>query len=701
MDNIGILDPEGKNNNPLTDKPYSENYKKLAQIWKNFPVYQRAREIIQDIRNNQVLLLISSTGSGKSVLVPKLALHVFNYEKKIVMTLPKQIIVKSAAEFGAKTLDVEIGDEVGYQYKGSPKEAKSDKTKLLYATDGTIRAILFNDPLLLDFDCVIMDEIHERSTRIDFLLYLLRETLRKRPDFKLIIMSATINPDIFRNYYSEFKFKMMKIEGERLYPITSIYIDENLTYQDVLKKGYDLLIKILETDDPSEKGAHDIIFFITSSNEAFTLCKSLNDHLIQEKESCKITCKGDVYCVEVFSGMDARKQELAQDKNLYKNSKYNRKVVMATNVAESSLTIDGVKFVIDSGYELSSSFDPEYRARRLERQMISQAQAKQRMGRAGRTEPGICYHLYTKNDFEHKMRPFPEPDIRTSDLTNECLSLLNLEQIKNTDHLINIFAHFIEPPKEQFIRVGIDTLMRLGAIEKGTVTKLGALMNDVPGDDPMIAVVIIFAKLYQCSFEVLKILSLIIVSKGNLGDIFTLPTAILQGKKDDKHKLESLNRKLDKAREKMRDKYGDHLSLLEIYETFNKHYDQYENNMSKLNQWCYDNFLKSNTLIKARKQYLKMKDIEEIAKLRPEERALCCLIIGFRLNTAVKKPNTEFYRTQFSKDLNPIKINKLSFLMMKQNLPHDVLYHELFISMGKNELNIVSKIPENIAKLLA
>ena len=217
---IGILDPDGKNNNPLNNNTYSENYKILSKIWKNFPAYKYAKDILHGIKHNQVILVVSGTGSGKTVLIPKFALHILDYKGKIAITLPKQIIAKSAAEFAAATLDVKIGEHVGYQYKGESKHSKD--TKLLYATDGTIVAHLMSDPLLLEFDTVIIDEAHERKVQIDFLMYLLRNVLQNRPTFKVIIMSATINAEVFESYFSKYKFTRFDIGTETHYPIESI-----------------------------------------------------------------------------------------------------------------------------------------------------------------------------------------------------------------------------------------------------------------------------------------------------------------------------------------------------------------------------------------------------------------------------------------------------------------------------------------------
>lgn len=723
--NIGILDPFGKNNNPLTGNPYSDKYKELAKKWSTFPIYNKVHEIIKDINENQVLLIQSSTGSGKTVLMPRITLHTYSYNAKIAITLPKVIITQLSAEFSALTSDVTLGEEIGYQYRGSDPKFRSNKTKLLYCTDGTIVAMLLNDPYLKAFDCVICDEVHEAKVNIHFLIYLLRETVRLRPEFKVIFMSATINTDIFTSYFRDFKFKIIDVGGERLFPITSHFLDKSLDYREIVDEGYNRLIKILETDDAKTKNAHDILLFVTSSNEAFTICKKLNNHILNEKQGkCNITCDGDVYCVEVFAGMDEKKQNMAQDKDLYKlNTKYNRKVVIATNVAESSLTIDGIKYVIDSGYQFSGTYDPENRARKLDRGLITQAQAKQRMGRAGRTEPGVCYHLYTKDDFESKMDKFPEPDIRTSDITSECLKLMGNESINSIENLTKTLTNFIEPPRENFIRVAINNLIQLGAVEKGIITPLGKLLNNIPENNIFLGTAIVYGKIYNCSREIIKIAAIMDACKGKVSDLYNLPETMTKkpemSEEQYKKMINSLEEKLNNKKKKFANKYGDHLSLLNIYDKFNEQYDKNKEQYDKLNDWCYDHFLKTNPLLKAIKQYKKIKPQinniikgqldpktlnlpynDEINGLELDEKILTCLLLGYRLNTAAKKSGTDFYRTQFSKEGN-IKINKHSFLSLKQTLPSQVFYNELFISMGKNELVLVSEIPKNILKILS
>ena len=703
MSKIGILDPDGINPNPLNNKEYSDRYKQLAKAWSSLPGYDKRNDVIKSIQDNQVILIVAETGSGKTVLVPKYALHALNYNGKVGITMPKQIVTKSAAEYAAATLDVNIGEEVGYQYRGSPSDSKSVNTKLLYATDGTIVARLLNDPQLTDFDTIIVDEAHERKVQIDFLLYLLKKAVSLRPSFKIIIMSATINAEIFKDYYKDFKFKQINMSGRTNYPIESIFLDNDVEYNLALVKGFDIVKKLLSSDI-NDNQANDILFFITSSNEAKDTCKRL--YKIENEYD-------NVFCVEVFSGMDGNRQKLAEKRDLFKkDGKYNRKLVVATNVAESSLTIDGIKYVIDSGYELKSSYDPNKRAKKLDRVIITNAQAKQRMGRAGRTEPGVCYHLYTKELFENGMKKFPEPDIRVSNLSEPTLRLLTLPKFNNINDLKTAYSEFIEPPQQNYIDSAIVELTQLGAIENDKITKLGKLMEKT-NMSPMQSLSVIFSKAYKCSNEVINILSLLDAIKTNIGSLFTNPTNMI--KDGDKKRKELLKEKYDNARKKFKHKYGDHHTLLNIFTKFVKLYEK--NNYQKLKEWAYKHFIKLDPLIKAykySKKYrrnirrvipkdFKLNDIdltfnEKIMNQESTDRVLACLIIGHRINIAVNR-RRDLYKTSYSNGIN-IRLDRNSFLRFNKKLPKDVFYSELFISMGKADLNIVSKIPKKMIKII-
>ena len=708
--NIGILDFKGEKPNPLTGKPYSEEYKKLAQIWSKFPAYEKADEIIKKIKENQVILVISGTGSGKTVLLPKYVLHVLDYNKKIAITLPKQIIAKSAAEFAAKTLDVEIGKEVGYQYKGSEKEGKSSDTKLLYATDGTIVARLLRDPLLKDFDAVIIDEAHERKVQIDFLLYLLKNVVKSRPEFKLVIMSATINEEIFESYFAEEKFVTVNVGAKTNYPIESIFLESPIDPKDFIEKGYSILKNIVKKDKVDSPGSHDILFFITSVTEATKVC---------EKISKDPDLKEDNLCIEVYSGMDSDSQELAQDKNLYKEQfNKKRKIVLATNVAESSLTIDGIKYVIDCGLEFAGYYDPVFESKILERRMITHAQAKQRMGRAGRTESGYCYHLYTKEDFEKNMARFPEPTIRVTNITNESLKFLAIPEIDNFTNLLNIYSKFIEPPKEVYIRSCYKQLTNLKLIENDKITKLGLIINDM-GLDPQFGLACYIAKKLRCLNEVLSICSLLEAGKNNISEFFRLPTEIIkvdmnassEEKEKNKKQLDFLNKKFEKAKDSFNSKYGDLTSLLkifvEIYTKYDKEGRQYT---EKVNDLFYKYFLHQDVWIKALKNYDRynrnirnvLKGVEEITDLiylDMSAKINSCFYYVFRNNLIDLENNNEKIYLNKKIGLNKININENSF-NYSNKLPKELYYIELVNNLGKFEANITSKTSETTEKII-
>lgn len=691
MDNIGILDPNGINKNPLTGEEYSEQYKKLAEKWSQFPAYENAKETIQKIKDHQIILITSGTGSGKTVLIPKFTLHAFNYDAKIAITLPKQIITQSAAIFSAKTLDVEpVGKIVGYKYKGSDKSKHNKDNKLLYATDGTIVAQLLKDPKLSNFNAVIVDEAHERKVQIDFLLYLLRQTTSLRPEFKVIIMSATINEKIFIDYFKKFQFIHIDIGGKTNYPIESIFLEKSLEgSKDYFEYGIKIIKDIIETTDQG-----DILFFVPSIMDTFDGCRKIS------LESNKNIC------FEVYSGMDEKRQELAQEKDLYKQ-KYTsatRKIIFATNVAESSLTIDGIKYVIDSGYEIFGSYNPQKRAKILERKLISQAQVKQRKGRAGRTESGICYHLYTQKDFD-TMLPFPEPAIRINNIYGECLRLLNLEYIGTIGNLVEILEQFIEPPRRVYIDDAISQLNDLDLVKNDRITNLGTLIANTQLD-PNQGVTCYVAYRLNCSKEVIAILAMIDAMKNNISELFTLPSDLLEPEIDSSNdkQLKKLTDKFMNVKKTLLDDSGDHISILKIFMKYLKLKD----NLGKLDEWTYKFFLKRKTLERANKYYRKIrntirmnfKDVGNEQKVISENslynRVIASIMYGFKLNFASYDENEKVYRTD---RVNNAKISKNSWLNFVKDKKKQVVYHELFIGGGRTELTIVSNISKNAKKI--
>ena len=684
MKKIGILDPNGKKKNPLNGEDYSDTYKELGKVWSKFPAYENAEGIIKGIQENNVILVTSGTGSGKTVLVPKYCLHAFDYKGHIAITLPKQVITESAAEFAAKTLDVKIGEHVGYQFRGSDKKAKGNNNNLLYATDGTIVAKILKDPTLKDFDAVIIDEAHERKVQIDFLLYLLKEVIKNRPEFKLIIMSATIDVSIFEKYYNDkkiFKFLHIDIGGKTNYKITSKFLNENLKGKAYLEEGINIIKKILNEGN-SNSDSSDVLFFVTSISETKDICKKLGS--------------GKHFCVEVYSGMDKHKQKLAQEKDLYKEeTNKTRKVAISTNVAESSLTIDGIKFVIDSGLELYNYYDPTNRSNVLEKQFISQAQAKQRMGRAGRTSPGICYHLYTSDTFNNKMKAFPEPEIRKSNLDYEFLKLLQIPSVSTIKNLRKILVQFIEPPTQIYIDTGLQTLETLKLIDSIGSTPLGKIVTNLQMD-PMEALTFFASHHLNCAKEVAVILAMIGTSRASISQFFNKPEEIISNKRD--NRVIFLNKQYKESMLKLSSKYGDHITLLNL---FNEYLDK-KDDEKKLNEFTFKYFLRKDTLNKSKETYkriygiyrggilTKKIQIDKLMDYDIRHRVLASFYFGFRMNS-VKLSDAKANISQSS---------FINYILDKdRKSKKEVLYHELFTSGGKTNMNIVSIVTKNTVDL--
>jgi HrpA-like RNA helicase len=696
MNNIGILDPNGLNINPINSKPYSESYidTKIKTKWDKLPAYEKALDIIMDISQNQVILIISGTGSGKTVLIPKFALHAIGYDSHIITTLPKQIIAKSAAEFAALTLDVELGKEIGYQYKGSNKNVRGVNPVLLYATDGTVVSFLQNDPLLLSYDAVIIDEAHERKIQIDLLLYLLKNVLKKRPEFKLIIMSATIDETIFESYYNEFKFKIVNIGGKTNFPIESIFettISDPNSYE---QKGMNIIRNIIinNADIDSKTKINDILFFVTSHNETIDIAKKLSQSYPQ------------IQIIPVYSGISDTVQESLQNKTVI-----TQRIIISTNVAESSLTVDGIKYVIDSGYELKSYDDPKYRAKVLEKKLITKAQAMQRMGRSGRTQPGICYHLYSQDEFENYMEKFPAPAIKTTDITTESIRLLKESSAKTIDELLHMLSSFIEAPKEIFIRRAVTNLTNLSLLKdcelkKCTLNELGELVGDLQLD-PYQSLTLILGYELRCFRECLLCIISIEVTKGSISELFH--------KEPDSSINKELYLKYMTRRNKFNNSNSDHLTMLNIIENYLKTKEKYKGDYDKLKEWAYTNFLKINILEKInegfRRLNYRLKDIlsskkefikelfqsiqnVNIDEYKLEQKIIASMIYGYRLNFADKINNTNFYKTPENLE---VSVSKDSVLNKTSH--RNVWYDQLFImkngSRINSDLKIVSLIP--------
>lgn len=464
------LDAEGKGPNILTgSNEYSEKRNEWAKVWSSFPVYamkDKLRSLVDSIENNKVTVIVSGTGSGKTVLaVPLVMSHVVKSalhddSAKVAVTIPKRAAVAAAAERGAITLDVKLGQEVGFLHRGAPHGSYDDrKTRLVYATDGTLLSQIRRDPLLMSYGAVVVDEAHERPVPTDLLLAALKRALLERPEFRLVIMSATIDPKLFVDYYGSLGLTtgIVEVSGATMHPIERVHtvlpgaVDGGPP-KEYLNPTLEQACKVLESENKTiAKDPPNIIVFVPTTKDSSQGCRSLD----------KMCNKASNECFSLYGKMssnnkaDALKPKEDDDRRA--------RVYVSTNVAESSLTLDGITHVIDTGLQLSSTWDPRAHGSRIVKGMATQAQITQRIGRAGRTGPGKAILLYSKEKFESQPT-YPPPAILGVDLAEHTLA-----ELASGDGMVeSVHAHFaslITPPTRSQVVGSISSLHFYGLVE--------------------------------------------------------------------------------------------------------------------------------------------------------------------------------------------------------------------------------------------
>lgn len=660
-DKIGILDPQGNTSNPLNNSVYTPRYKEIAKIWSTYPTYDAAENFFNNIENNQLIFIISGTGSGKTVLIPKFSLHYFNYNGKIAVTLPKRKIALSAATYAAVTLDVTLGNEIGYAFKGSPKDMNKETNKILYMTDGFLVMKFIEDPLLNEFSCIIIDEAHERKVQIDILMLLLKKLLLsgKRPDLKVIFMSATIDGNKYQKYFIGIKNTIMNISGMPLHKIDVHFLREPT--KSYISDGQELITNLINT----AKKRNDILFFITTSNEAIQLCKYIKPKF------------PNVYCIEVFADMDPNLQIYAESRdNFLELGNYNLKIVMATNVAESSLTIDGLKIVIDSGYELYSHFDPQCYGTILEKRLITKAQALQRRGRVGRTEPGECFHLLTEDQF-NKLESFPAPDILRQDITSELLKIIQSTESKTLKNGLELLDQLMDPPIQAFKMAALNIMTMYKIIdEDDNLTRIGYDLNKFSSMPINRTLFLIYSFQLYCAKEASIILAMIDVVHGKFENLF---------------QKNIMNNKLYmKKIEKIVRKKGDHFTFLNIFQEYMSAEDK--------KKWTEKMGIKFEVLNNAKKKaytyYNKIKKIINAPKLSRN--------IATDTKKNIKKALELSHRHLIAKKMSPLickkkiegqisKTSSVYIIYKKKDLQNKTfIYDELTNINGSWEYNTVT-----------
>ncbi|MEP9361985.1 ATP-dependent RNA helicase HrpA [Nocardioides sp. CN2-186] len=448
------------------------------------PVTQRREDIAAAIRDHQVVIVAGETGSGKTTQLPKICLELGrgvrgkNGGGLIGHTQPRRIAARSVAERIASELGTELGDLVGYQVRFTDRTSKASRVKLM--TDGILLAELQRDRQLRKYDTIIIDEAHERSLNIDFLLGYLKRLLPKRPDLKLIITSATIDVDRFAKHFDA---PVVEVSG-RTYPVEVRYRPlMDLDGQDedgevVVRDQTEAIVEAVK--ELSAEGPGDVLVFLPGEREIRDTADAMKDLPRTE-------------IVPLYSRLSAAEQH----KVFSSHGSAVRRVVLATNVAETSLTVPGIRYVVDTGVARISRYSVRTKVQRLPIEPISQASANQRSGRCGRVEAGIAVRLYSEEDFEGRPE-FTDPEILRTNLASVILQMTSLG--------LGDIARFpfVEPPDKRNVQAGVQLLEELGALSGPQLTKVGRRLARLP-IDPRLARMILEAERLGCVREVIVI----------------------------------------------------------------------------------------------------------------------------------------------------------------------------------------------------
>ncbi|GGH94090.1 ATP-dependent RNA helicase HrpA [Arthrobacter liuii] len=421
------------------------------------PVSERREDLMAAIAANQVTIIAGETGSGKTTQIPKMCLELGLGEKGLIgHTQPRRLAARTVAERIAEELGVEIGQEVGFQVRFTGEVSKATKVKLM--TDGILLAEIQRDKLLRKYSTIIIDEAHERSLNIDFILGYLKRILPQRPDLKVIITSATIDPERFANHFGtpEDPAPIVEVSG-RTYPVEIRYRplsqpkeDEEDASDDELEEDRDPLDAVCDAvDELAAEAPGDILVFFSGEREIRDAAEALQSRI----QSSRRLANTEI--LPLFARLSLQEQH----KVFHPGSK--RRIVLATNVAETSLTVPGIKYVIDTGTARISRYSHRTKVQRLPIERVSQASANQRSGRCGRVSDGIAIRLYSEEDFESRPR-FTDPEILRTNLAAVILQMTAMGVAKGHKGVEDF--PFVEPPETRAINDGVTLLRELGAL---------------------------------------------------------------------------------------------------------------------------------------------------------------------------------------------------------------------------------------------
>ncbi|KNB43586.1 pre-mRNA-splicing factor ATP-dependent RNA helicase [Blastocystis sp. subtype 4] len=627
------MEAENSYSGHLTDAAGSSLFSQMKSIQEQreyLPIYSVRDELLSVIRENQVTIIVGETGSGKTTqLTQYLYEEGYATEGMIGCTQPRRVAASSVAKRVADEKGVKLGEEVGYAIRF--EDCTSPKTRIKYMTDGILLRESISDHYLENYRVVIMDEAHERSLNTDILFGLMKEILRKRTDLKLIVTSATMNADRFSEFFGY--APIFNIPG-RTFHVDTVYLKSpSDDYVDAVVN------QILTIHLGWDEG--DILVFMTGQSDIECVCELVNERINRlEKKTTPLLM------LPMYSLQSASKQSLV----FKQTPKGMRKCVVCTNIAETSLTVDGIKYVVDCGYCKLKVFNPAIGMDALVVTPISQANADQRKGRAGRTGPGTCFRMYTEYMYTTQMLQNQIPEIQRTNLGNVILLLkkLGVENLYDFD--------FMDPPPQENITNSMYQLWILGALTNvGALSDIGDKMVEYPLD-PYLQKMMVMAEKLNCTAEIVTIVAMLSVP-----NIFDRPP--------------EKEEEADNIRANFSIPESDHLTYLNVFLQWKR--AQYSK------RWCERNYLHARSMMRVRnvrKQLLdlmKQQHIPHVSCGSNWDVVRKCVCSAYFFNAARIKGIGTYINMLTG---TPCQLHPTSALYGLGYTPDYIVYHELVMT---------------------
>ncbi|KAK7720446.1 DEAH-box ATP-dependent RNA helicase prp43 [Botryosphaeria dothidea] len=644
-------------NNPFTGQPLSDKYFKILKTRRDLPVHAQRDEFLQMFQSTQILVFVGETGSGKTTQIPQFVLFddlPQSQAKMVACTQPRRVAAMSVAQRVADEMDVNLGEEVGYSIRF--EDRTSPKTIMKYMTDGMLLREAMNDHNLSRYSTIILDEAHERTLATDILMGLLKEVVQRRPDLKLVIMSATLDAQKFQRYFND--APLLAVPG-RTHPVEIFYTPE--PERDYVEAALRTVLQIHATEPEG-----DILLFLTGEEEIEDACRKIS---LEADEMAREADAGPLKVYPLYGTLPPHQQQRIFDPApppRTPGGRPGRKCIISTNIAETSLTIDGIVYVVDPGFSKQKVYNPRIRVESLLVSPISKASAQQRAGRAGRTRPGKCFRLYTEKAFKSELIEQTYPEILRSNLSATVLELKKLG--------IEDLVHFdlMDPPAPETLMRALEELNYLACLDdEGELTALGRLASEFPLD-PALAVMLISSPEFYCSNEILSLVALLSVPQ-----IFVRPA--------------NARKRADEMKDLFAHPDGDQLTMLNVYHAFKS--DEAQANPK---QWCHDHFLSYRALQQADNVRLQLRRIMERSEIelmstpfedkKYYENIRRALVSGFFMQVAKRDGTGKTYIT--------VKDDQSVLLHPSTVLGHDsewVVYNE-FVLTTKNYIRTVTSV---------